>query len=186
MQTLQPFRRTRNLVDICQPQRRLDDDFQPDLLLAFHRGTRLRDQHVNGVNIAGGADLRDHDGVQPFPALLHQRDHITVAPVRLQTVDSHGDDLPLPVHLVQRRHDVVARLVLVGRRDRVFKVQAQHVGRASRRFREQFGARSRHEQLRAVKPRRRPPIVLREAHVRISCVEIRPSRANCPTATLAA
>ncbi len=74
-----------------------------------------------------------------------------VAEAGVEPVDAHGDGLVAPVDVVQRGHDIVARLVLVGRRDGIFEIEAHHIGSTRRRLFEEIGLRAGHEQLGAIK-----------------------------------
>jgi len=76
-------------VDIGHAERRFDDQLEPDPLFAADGGLALRHQHVDGVDVGGRADLRDHDQVQPLAALLDDLDQVTVHVVRVQPVDAH-------------------------------------------------------------------------------------------------
>src|SRR3546814_5724785 len=63
-------------VDVGHAQRRLDDQLEADLLLAADRVLDLGDQHVDGIDVGGGADLGDHDEVEALAALFHHVDHV--------------------------------------------------------------------------------------------------------------
>ena len=93
----------RDGVDIGHAERRLDDQLEADALLPAHRVLDLGHQHVDGIDVGGGADLGDHDQVEPIAALLDHVDHIPVHVVRVEAVDAHRQGLLAPVDLVQRR-----------------------------------------------------------------------------------
>ena len=56
----------------------------------------------------------------------------------VEPVDAHGDELVAEIDLVERLHDVLARLHLVGGRDRVLKGRADDVGGAFGRLSKNF------------------------------------------------
>ena len=114
----------------------------------------LGDQHVDGVDVGGGADLGDHDQVEPLAGLLDHVDHVAVHVVGVEAVDPHGQGLVAPVDLVERLDDVLARLHLLVGRHRVLEIEEHHVGGRARRLLEELRRAARHGQLGAVQPRR--------------------------------
>jgi len=138
-------------------------------------GGSLRHQHVDGIDIRGISDLRDHDGVERLAAFFHQRQHVAIAKMRVEPVDADGDGLAFPVDLVQRLHDIVARGILVGRRHRILEVETNDIGRSGRSLLEQGRPRARHEEFGAIKSQRRLPRDGSKAHRKSSHVTL------CPT-----
>ena len=90
------------------------------------------DQHVDGVDVGGRADLGDHDQVEPVAGLLQHVDHVAVHVLGVEAVDAHREGLGAPVDLVDRLDDVLARLLLLVRGHRVLEVEEDHVGRRLR------------------------------------------------------
>ena len=96
MQRLVAARGGGDLVDVLHAERRLDDQFEADPLLAVLRRLDLGHQHVDGIDVGRGADLGDHDQVQPVRALLEHVDHVAVHVVRVEAVDAHRERLACP------------------------------------------------------------------------------------------
>ena len=88
--------------------------------------------HSTDVDVGRHADLRHQDGVELRTGLLHDVDDVAVHVVGVEAVDAHRDRLArgLPVDVVQRLDDVLAGLLLVGRRDGVLAVEEDVVGGA--------------------------------------------------------
>ena len=70
-------------------------------------------------------------------------DHIVVRPVRVGAVDAHGANLFAPIEIAQRFDSVLARRFFLRRRDRIFKIEENHVGRGAHRLLDHFRTRSR-------------------------------------------
>ena len=117
------------------PSARLDQRFDADPVREALRHLDLADDALDRVDVGRDADLRDEDGVELGAGLLHDVDDVAVHVVRVEAVDAHRDGLAgaLPVDVVQRLDDVLARLLLVGRRDRVLAVEEDVVGGALQR-----------------------------------------------------
>ncbi len=111
----------------------------------------LRHQHVHGIDIGGGADLRDHDEIQPRAGLFDHVHDVAIHVVRVEAVDSDRHGFLAPVDLVQRLDDVLARLRLVVRRDCVLEVEEDHVGFGSRSLFKHLRGAARNRQLTPVK-----------------------------------
>jgi hypothetical protein len=116
-------------MHVLHAERGLDDHLETDALLAAHGGLALRHQHVDGIDIRGGADLGDHDEVEALPALLHDIDHVAIHEMGVEAVDAHRERLAAPVDVAQRLDDVLARLGLVVGGDGVLEVEEDDVGR---------------------------------------------------------
>jgi len=116
-----------NFTHVLHAERGLDDVLKADPLLVALRVFDLGDQHVDGVNIGRGAHLGDHDQVKAFACLFNDIDHIAVHVVGVEAVDSHRHGFVAPVDLVQGLDDVLAGLVFLVRRNRVFEIQEDHV-----------------------------------------------------------
>ena len=86
----------------------------------------------DGIDVGRHADLRDQDGVELGAGLLHDVDDVAIHVVRVEAVDADRDALAgaLPVEIVQRLDDVLARLLLVGRSHGVLAVEEDVVGGA--------------------------------------------------------
>ena len=85
-----------DLVDVLHAERGFDDHLEADALLAADRGLALRHQHVDGIDVGRGADLRDHDQVEPLARLLHDVDHVAIHEMRVEAVDAHRHGLACP------------------------------------------------------------------------------------------
>src|SRR4051794_478184 len=144
-----------DLVDVRHAERGLDDQLEADPLLAPLRLLDLGDQHVDGVDVRRGADLRDHDQVEPVARLLEDVDQVAVHVGRVEAVDADGEGLRPPVDLVDALDDVPARLLLLVRRHRVLEIEEDHVGGTLRGLPEELRARAGDGELGAVQARRR-------------------------------
>src|SRR3546814_5590536 len=80
-----------DLVDVGHAERRLDDHLEAQALLSAARGLGLRHQHVDGLDVGGGAGLGDPDEVEPLAALLDDVDDVAVHVVGVEAVDAHRD-----------------------------------------------------------------------------------------------
>ena len=134
----------------CMPSAVSMMSSKPIALLAALRGLDLGHQHVHRIDVRRGADLGDHDQVQPVARLLQHVHHVAVHVMRVEAVDPHRELLLAPVDVADRLDDVLARLLLVVRRHRVLEVEEDHVGGGLRRLLEQLGLASRHGQFAAV------------------------------------
>src|SRR3546814_5241004 len=97
-------------------------------------------QHVDGIDVGGGADLRYHDEVEPVAGALDHLDHVAVHVMGVQPVDTHRHGLGAPVDVMQRLDDVLARLRLVVGRHGILEIEEDHVGGGFRRLLEQLDA----------------------------------------------
>ncbi len=90
--------------------------------------------HLDRVEVGRHADLRDQDRVELVAGLLHDVDDVAVHVVGVEAVDAHRHGLAgaAPVDVVERLDDVLARLLLVGRRHGVLAVEEDEVGGALR------------------------------------------------------
>jgi len=73
------------------------------------------------------------------PPSFDQRQHVAVAPVRVQAVDTHGHELALPVDAVQRRDDIVARGILVCRRNGILQIETDRISPPAAAFSNRTG-----------------------------------------------
>ena len=140
-------------VDVGHTERGLDDQREAEALLPAHRLLALGHEHVEGVDVRGGADLGNHDHVEPRAALLDHVDHVPVHIRGVEAIDAHGQGLVAPVDLVQGLDDVPARLNLLIRRHGVFEIQKHHVRGRARRLLEKLRRAARHRQLGAMQAR---------------------------------
>ena len=99
----------------------------------------LGDQHIDGVDVGGGANLGDHDQVDPLARVLHHVHDVAIHVMGVEPVDANRQGLVAPIDIVDRFDDVLARLRLVVRRYRVFKVQEDDVGGRFAAFSNSFG-----------------------------------------------
>ena len=97
-------------MDVGHAERGLDDQLEADPLLARLGGLDLGHQHVDRVDVGGGADLGDHDQVEPVAGLLQHVDHVAIHVLGVEAVDPDREGLGAPVDLVDRLDDVLARL----------------------------------------------------------------------------
>jgi len=153
MQAFIALRRFGDFVDIGHAERRFDDVFETDFLLALHGILDLGHQHIDGIDVGGGPNLRDHDHVQTLATLLQDVDDVAVHVMRIQAVDAHRHGLIAPVDVVQGFDDVLAGLLLLVRRNGVFAIQEDHVDIRRSRFFEKFRAAARHGQFASVQAR---------------------------------
>ena len=153
MQRFQTLGRLGDLVDVGHAERRLDDQLEADPLLRGLRRLDLGHQHVDGVDVGRGADLGDHDQVEPVAGLLQHVDHVAVHVLGVEAVDADREGLGPPVDLVDRLDDVLARGLLLVRSHRVLEVEEDHVGAGLRRLLEHLRARAGDGELGAVEPR---------------------------------
>ena len=72
---------------------------KPIRFLRLAAASHLRDQHVDGIDVGRGADLRDHDEVEPLAALLDHVDHVAVHVMGVEAVDADRHRLVAPVDL---------------------------------------------------------------------------------------
>ena len=121
--------------DVGHAERRLDQRFGADLVGVALGVLDLADDAFDRVDVGRHADLRDQDGVELGAGLLHDVDDVAIHVVRVEAVDAHGNRLAgaLPVEIVQRLDDVLARLLLVGRRNGVLAIEEDVVGGALER-----------------------------------------------------
>src|SRR3954469_14202718 len=154
MQALVAPGRGGDLVDVRHAERGFDDQLEADPLPASLGGLDLGDQHIDGIDIGGGADLGDHDQVDPLARVLHHVHDIAIHIVSVETVDANGQGLVAPIDIVDRFDDVLARLRLVVGCHRILKVQEYDVGGRFRRFLEQLRAAAGYRQFTTVEPRR--------------------------------
>ena len=129
---LEPARGGGDRFDVGHAERRLDQRFGADPVREALGHLDLADDAFDRVDVGRHADLRDQDRVELGAGLLHDVDDVAVHVVRVEAVDADRDGLAgaLPVEVVQRLDDVLARLLLVGRRDGVLAVEEDVVGRA--------------------------------------------------------
>ncbi len=129
---LEPAGRGGDGFDVGHAERRLDQRFGADPVREALRHLDLADDALDRIDVGRHADLRDQDGVELGAGLLHDVDDVAVHVVRVEAVDAHRHRLAgaLPVDVVQRLDDVLARLLLVRRRDGVLAVEEDVVGRA--------------------------------------------------------
>ena len=156
----------RDRFDVDHPERGLDQHLDTDAVRNPARGFDLRQQRVGEIHVARCADLGDEQGVESVAGLLDHVHHVAIEVVRVDAVDPHGDRLAAlaPAVLQQRRHHVAARLLLVGRGDRVLEVQKHVIRLALQRLPEQRGLRARDGQLAALQPGA-GRLVARQTHV---------------------
>ena len=136
----------RDGLDIGHAERRLDQELEADLLLALLVLLDLRDQHVDGVDVLRHAGLGDQDHVEARAVLDHV-DHVAIGVVGVEAVDADHHGLAAPIEIVEALDDVLARLLLVVRRDGVFQVEEDDVGGAFRGLLEQRRVGPRHGKL---------------------------------------
>src|SRR5438552_3385268 len=162
----------RDGLHVGHAQGRLDQDLHTDAVGEAARGLDLREQRVHEVDIGGDADLRQQHDVQPVSRLFHDVHHVAVHVVGVDAVDAHADRLATraPVVLQQPGNDVLARLLLVRRRDGVLEVEEYDVRIARERLREQRRLRAGHRELTALQPGR-GRLVARQAHARTAARE---------------
>jgi hypothetical protein len=163
MERLVAPRRRGDRVHILHAERGLDDVLETDPLLDALRRLELRHQHVERVDVGGGADLGDHDQIELPRRALEHIDDIAIHVMRVETVDAQRQDLAAPIDVVEPGDDVLARLLLLVGRHRVLEIEEDDVGRALCRLLEEMRLAAGHGKLAAVQTLRR---VLddREAH----------------------
>ena len=112
----------------------------------------LADEALDDVEVGRHADLGHEDRVELGAGLLHDVDDVAVHVVRVEAVDAHRHGLAgaAPVEVVQRLDDVLARLLLVGRRDGVLDVEEDEVGGAGERLLDHVRVGTRNGQLAAL------------------------------------
>ena len=152
MHRLQPSREGGDRLDIGHAERRLDQRFETDAGLETLGHLDLVDHGLDHVEVGRHADLRHQDRVEPVAGLLHHVDDVAIHVVRVETVDAHRDGLALgaPVDVVQRLDDILARALLVRRRDRILDVEEDEVGGAIGRLVDHLGVRSRNGEFAAL------------------------------------
>ena len=150
MQGFVSGRRCGDFVHILHAERGLDDHFKADFCFEAFGRFDLRHQHVDGVNIRRRARFRDHDQIQLVAGLFDDIDDVAIAIVRIQAVDPHRYGLRRPIQVVQRFDDVLARLFLVVGCNRIFEVKKYHVGGTFGGLLQEFRARARDRQFRAI------------------------------------
>src|SRR6056297_2269483 len=130
---------------------RLDDDLEGDGLLSALGGLDCGDQRVDGVDVGGVADLRDHDLVDPVARVLEHFDYVAVPVGRVEPVDTHAQRLSAPVDVVDRLDDVLPRLGLVRGGNGIFKIEVDNVGLRRRHLLEDRRPRPGAEELATVR-----------------------------------
>src|SRR5882724_13341567 len=105
MEGLVAFAGGGDLGHVLHAERGLDDQLEADALLARLRGFYLCDQHIQGVDVGGGADLRDHDEVEAVAGLLQYVHDVAVHVVGVEAVDADGERLGTPVDVVDGGDD---------------------------------------------------------------------------------
>src|SRR6056297_1711028 len=130
---------------------RLDDDLEGDGLLSALGGLDCGDQRVDGVDVGGIADLRDHDLVDPVARVLEHLNDVAVPEGRVEPVDANAQRLSAPVDVVDRLDDVLPRLGLVRRGNGIFKIEVDNVGLRRRHLLEDRRPRPGAEELATVR-----------------------------------
>ena len=111
-------------------------------------------QLVGHLDVAGRADLRQHQRVELAAGLLDYLDQVAVVVGRIGRVDADGDRRGGEVERLQRLDHAGAGEVLLVSGGGVLEVEKDLVGVEARRLREEPLARPRHGLAAATQPRR--------------------------------
>jgi hypothetical protein len=123
---------------------------KPIFFVPTHRRLDRGHERVDGVDVGGVPDLRDHDDIEPVAGLFQQVDHVAVPIGRVEPVDPHAQRLVAPIDGADRLDDTRARRGLVIGGHGVLEVEVDHIRSGSRHLFEDRRARARAEQLAAV------------------------------------
>ena len=155
MQRLIALGGRRNFMHVLHAERRFDDHLEANALLAALGRFNLRTEHVDGIDIGRRADLRNHDQVKALGSLFQNVHNIAVHVVGIQSVDPDRQRFPPPVNIANGLNDVLARLRLVIRGNRILKIKKNHIRRGFRRLFKKLRLAAGNRKLTAVEPRRR-------------------------------
>jgi hypothetical protein len=130
-------------------ERRLDQDFDSQAIGPARLAFQPRDQCVDELHVAGRADFRDQNKVEPRAA-RDDFDDVTGAPFCVEAVDPHRHRFVSPIDLVEGGDGNLARFALQRRRDGVLKIEKYEIGRALTRLVEEPQGCRRHRQFGAL------------------------------------
>ena len=151
---LQPLRGLRDRFDIGHAESGLDQDFDADLLGALLVLLDLRDHHVDRVDVRRHADLRNQHHIETR-AVFENVDDVAIAVLRVEAIDAQRHHLLAPVDVVEALNDVLARLLLVVRRNGVLEVEENLIGLGDGGLLKHARRRTWHCELGAMETRRR-------------------------------